>query len=100
MNGNILLYCWIKTCHGWEVRVEFFQKPGPESAQLAKSTVLKKDINVLHVELGHPLEVITCATGKAMSLNLTGMLNPCKVVTWKRQKWAESARELLIAPKF
>ena len=36
------------------------------------------DINTLYMELGHPLEVITQATGGAMRLHFTGMFKPCE----------------------
>ena len=38
----------------------------------------KKDINELHVELGHPSEAITRATGAAMNHKLTGTFKTCE----------------------
>ena len=50
-------------------------------SQVAKSSAqqTKKDINILHSELFHPLEVVTQAIGRgAMGLNLTSTLMPCE----------------------
>ena len=33
-------------------------------------------MNFLYAEIGHPLEVITNATGRAMGLHLTGTFEP------------------------
>ena len=70
-SGDIVLHYYIKTCDGWLARNEFLQEISPERAQLTKSLAPKqqKDINILHADLGHPLEVITKATGRAMRLN-------------------------------
>ena len=38
----------------------------------------KKNINNLHVELGHPSKTITCVTTKALSIQVIGTLKPCK----------------------
>ena len=55
---DIVLDCQIKTHNGWVARVKFLLEISLESPQLAKYMVQKKDINFLHTELGHPLEVI------------------------------------------
>ena len=46
----------------------------PREGSLAQPQ--RNDIDVLHLELGHPLEVFTHATGRAMGLNLTGTFQP------------------------
>ena len=38
----------------------------------------KEDFFVLHAQLGHPLEVVTDATGRAICLYLTGTFKPCE----------------------
>ena len=40
--------------------------------------VQKRDINILHAEPDHPFVIILLATGKAMSLHITGMFNSCE----------------------
>ena len=46
----------------------------------------RKDINDLWRELGHPLEDITQALGKAMGLKLPGALKSCKACTLGKAK--------------
>ena len=67
-SGDIVLDCQIKRCNGWVAGVKFLCETGPKRAQVAQSMAkpLEKDINILHAELGHPLEVITEANGRAM----------------------------------
>ena len=52
----------------------------------------KKDINVLHAELGHPLTATTQATGSTMGFHLTGMLKPCEDCTLLKAKRVESVK--------
>ena len=42
----------------------------------------KKNINNVHVELGHPSETITHATAKALGIQVTGTLNHVKIAVW------------------
>ena len=56
-----------------------------KKAQLARSSI-KKDIKILKVKLGYPLEVITHETGKAMGLHLTGMFKPCEDCAFEKSK--------------
>ena len=70
----MMLYHQIKIHDGWVAKVEFLHEISPEQAHLAKSTIQpkQKDINILHADLGYPLQVITHATGRAIGLHLTG----------------------------
>ena len=74
---NIILDHQIKAFNGWVAEVDFLQQSGLERAWLAKS-LIQKDINVLHAELGNPSEVITHATARAMYHHLTGMFKSCE----------------------
>ena len=38
----------------------------------------KKDVKVLHRELGHPNEVVTRKTAKKMKIPLQGVFSPCE----------------------
>ena len=68
-NGDIVLDCWIKTCDGWVAIVEFLHNINEEKDQ--STTVLhKKNVNNLHVKLGHPSKAITHATAKAMGIQV------------------------------
>ena len=41
---------------------------------------------MLHTKLVHPSEAITCATGRAMGLHLSGMFKPCEDCALGRAK--------------
>ena len=45
--------------------------------------------NVLHAELGHPLEVITSATGRAMGHHLTDTFKSCEDCALGKRKKSE-----------
>ena len=47
----------------------------------------KKNINDLHIELGHPSKSITNATTKAMGIQVMGTFKPCKNCTLGKAKW-------------
>ena len=68
MSGNIIIDCQFKTRDGWISRVKFLQEIKSKEALMAKSyaQLKMKDINILHDELGHPLDVIIQATGQAI----------------------------------
>ena len=38
----------------------------------------KKNTNDLHVELGHPTEIITCSTAKVLSIQVNSTFKPCE----------------------
>ena len=46
----------------------------------------KKEIIILHAEPGHPSEVITDVTGRAIGLHLTGTFNSCEDCTLGKAK--------------
>ena len=75
--GNIILDHQIKTDDGWVVGVKFLHESSQGRAQSA-TAMHKKNINDLHVELGHPSEVITHDTMKAMSIQVTSTVKPCE----------------------
>ena len=39
---------------------------------------MKKDISILHAELGHPSKVIIFTTGRVINFYHTGLLHPCE----------------------
>ena len=49
----------------------------------------KKDVNVLHAELGHPSEDITQASGQAMGFHIIGTLKPFQDCTLGKAKKPE-----------
>ena len=78
LQGNgIILDRWIKSPNGWVAGVDFLQDSNNERA--VSATVLpKKNINDLHVELGHPSETITCITTKAFGIQVTSTFKTCE----------------------
>ena len=70
-----------KTRDGWIAGAEVLPCKG-EVAKLSSDGSVKhskrKDVNVLHRELGHPGEDMTRATGKHMGFTLTGTFAPCE----------------------
>ena len=74
---DIILDQQIKTHDNQVAIVKFLCETGEERAQSA--TVLhKRDINDLHIELGHQSESITCTTAKDMGIKLKGAFKPCE----------------------
>ena len=65
--GHIILDCQIKTHDGWVALVKFLHETGEERVQSATAPC-KKNINDLHIELGHPSELIIHATVKDMGI--------------------------------
>ena len=80
MDGNIIPYWQIKTCDHCISRVEFLQETSDERAQSAIAS-LKKNINNLHIELGHSSESITHTITKALSIKVAGIFMPCEDCT-------------------
>ena len=76
-SGDIMLDCWIKTRNGWVTGVDFLQSSIDERAVSARA-LPKKEINDLHVELGHPSEAILRSTAKGIGIQVTGTFKPCK----------------------
>ena len=83
--GDIIFDGHIKTHNGLEAGVKFLHETSQERAQSANA-YKKKNINVLHVELGHPLEVISHATAKSMIIQVTGTFKPCDDYTLGKTK--------------
>ena len=81
MSGNIILNCQIKICHGLVTGVKILQEMNDERAQLATAPC-KKNINDLHIELGHPFESNTHATVKALISKSPVLSNHMKIVLW------------------
>ena len=65
--SNIILDPQIKTHHGWVAGVNFLQDSNNERA-VSSTALTKKNINNLHIELGHPSKTITHSTTKAFSI--------------------------------
>ena len=76
-NSEIVLDCWIMTCNGSVTRVDFLQASNDKRA-VSATAPLKKNVNDLHVELGHPSEVITRSTAKGLGIQVTGTFKPCE----------------------
>ena len=85
MNGNIILDCQIKTHNGWVVRVKLSQETHEKREQTAMAP-LKKNINNLQVELGHPSKSITHATAKALDIEITSTFKPYEDCTLGKAK--------------
>ena len=83
--GNIILDCQIKTHNGWVAKVDFLCKTNDKSAVSAEATP-KKNINDLHIELGHYSETITCATTRAFDIQATGTFKPFEDCTLGKAK--------------
>ena len=59
--------------------------PGRLNKQNSGSAT-KKDINILHAELIHPLEVVVRTTNRVMGLNVAGTFKPCQVCALGKAK--------------
>ena len=68
--GVIISDFWIKTHGGWVAGVKFLHETNQEKAQ-STTSLHKKNINDLHIELGNPSKVITNATTKLMGIQVT-----------------------------
>ena len=75
--GNIVLDCRIKIHDGWVAGVNFLRNVIDKKAVSATAHI-KRDINNLHVELGHPLEAITRSTAKNFNIQLTRAFKLCE----------------------
>ena len=76
-NGNIVLDRRIKTHDGWVAGVDFLRNVTDEKA-VSATALIKRDINDLHVALGHPSEAITRSTAKNFNIQVTGTFEPCE----------------------
>ena len=84
-DGDIILDCQIKTHDSWVARVEFLWENSDERVQPATAHC-KKNINHLHVEVGHPSKSITHATYKAIGIQVTVTFNLCEDCTLGKAK--------------
>ena len=75
--GNIRLDHQIKTCNGWVAGVDFLWASNDERA-VSATAPFKRNVNDLHIELGHPSEAITRSTTNGLGIQVTGMFKPCK----------------------
>ena len=84
-NDNIILDCQIKTRNGWVARVKFLCKANNEIT-VSATALLKKNVNDLHVELGHPSKTITHSNAKAIGIQVTGTFKLCEDCTLGKAK--------------
>ena len=70
---------------GWIVGIKFLQEISQERAQSA-TALHKKNINVLHVELGYFFKAITHATAKALGIQLTSAFKPSEDCALRKPK--------------
>ena len=77
LNGNFILDRRFKTHDGWVAGVDFMQASYDEKA-VSATAIPKKNINDLHVKLGHPLEAVTQSTAKTFGIQFTGTFMPCE----------------------
>ena len=74
---DIILDCRIKTRDGWIAGVNFLRKTMDKKAVTATAHI-KRDINDLHAELGHPSEAITRSTTKNFGIQVTSTFKLCE----------------------
>ena len=75
--GDIILDIWIKTHDGWVAGVNFLCETDEERVQSTTASC-KKNINDLHIELGHPSKSVTCTTTKDMGIQVTSTFKLCE----------------------
>ena len=76
-SGDIILDQRIKTRDSWVAGVSFLRDYNNERA-VSVTALPKKNINNLHIELGHPSKTITHITAKALGFQVTGPFKPCE----------------------
>ena len=90
LTGNIILDCQIKTSDSWVAGLDFLWDSNEERA-LSAMVLPKKNINNLHVELGHLSKTTTHITAKAIGIQVTGTFKPCEdCALGKTKQWAVS----------
>ena len=97
--GNIVLDCQIKTHDGWVAKVDFHCKTNNERA-VSATTLPTRNVNNLHIELGHPSETITQATAKALGIHVTSTFKPCEDCAWVKLSNMPSTKRLYRVRKF
>ena len=96
--GNIILDCQIKTCNDWVAIVKFLCEFNNKMAQSADALPMK-NINNLHIELGHPSKTITLTTAKALGIQVTSMFKPCEDCTLGNAKQCAVSKKALPCSK-
>ena len=85
-------YQRIKARDGCVVDINYICEDFHEKAQAANRIITpmkfqnRKEINEFHMKLGHQLEAITRAIGKAINLKVTVMFKKCKIVLQAKLK--------------
>ena len=97
--GDIILDCWIKTRDGQVTGVNFVCEAQDERA-ISVTALPKRNVNDLHVELGHPCETITWATAKALGIQVMDAFNHVKIAPWVMPSSEPLAIRLYIVQKF
>ena len=98
--GNIILDCQIKTHDGWVAGVNFSRNAINKKAGTA-TALIKRDINDLHVELGHSSEAIMRSSAKNFGIQVTGMFRPCEDCTsGKAKQWVGSKKAVPLGKSF
>ena len=102
-HGQILqwryyLDCKIKTHDCWVASIKFLCESSQERAQSA-IVLHKKNVNDLHVELGHPSETITHATAIAVSFQVTSTFKPSEHCTLEKAKKSEVSKKAVAHSK-
>ena len=97
-NGNIMLDCCIKAQNGSAAGVKFLCET---SQVMAQSTTAhkQKNINDLHIEFGHPSEVIIHATVKSMGIQVTGTYKQCDDCTLGKAKKGRICKKAVACSK-
>ena len=91
LTGNIILDCQIKTRDGWVAGVDFLWDSNNERA-VSAAALPKRNINDLHIELGHPSQTITHITTKALGIQVTSTLcEDCALGKAKQQAVSKKA---------
>ena len=90
--GEIIIDCRIKTQNSFVAGVDFLHKANNERA-VSATALPKRNINNLHIELGHPSETITHATTKALDIQVIGIFQPWKdCALGEAKQWAVSKK--------
>ena len=99
IKGNIILDCQIKTWDDCIARIEFLQETVEEWAQ-SGTVSCKKNINDLHIEIGHPSESISHAITKDMGIQVMGTFKLCEDCALGMAKHQGVSKQALAWSKF
>ena len=98
-NGNIILDRQIKTRDGWVAGMDFLRNVIDEKT-VSATILIKRDVNDLHAELGHPLEAITRSTGKHFNIQVTSTFEPCEDCTLGKAKQQAKSKKAVPCLQF